>query len=209
MGPLLPGASETSEATQRVVDEEVKRIVETAHDGGHRRCCASIGQTSTRWSPPCSIARRSTRSTPTRPPACRATARARRAGRPDHQLTELERPATREARARGVPEADFGLVDQPTQVDLFAVAKRREVDQPAVDVAHDNVDGVELVQSARLSSTSAAGHLPARVRPPACGSSELIAVRARSPSSTSSPGAAHRVDPLGDPPRTAVACSSV
>jgi len=32
MGPLLPGASETSEATQRVVDAEVKRIVETAHE---------------------------------------------------------------------------------------------------------------------------------------------------------------------------------
>ncbi|MGZ4306762.1 MAG: ATP-dependent zinc metalloprotease FtsH, partial [Solirubrobacteraceae bacterium] len=32
MGPLLPGVSETSEATQRVVDAEVKRIVESAHD---------------------------------------------------------------------------------------------------------------------------------------------------------------------------------
>jgi len=32
MGPLLPGASETSEATQRVVDAEIKRIVESAHD---------------------------------------------------------------------------------------------------------------------------------------------------------------------------------
>jgi cell division protease FtsH len=32
MGPLLPGVSETSEATQRVVDAEVKRIVETAHE---------------------------------------------------------------------------------------------------------------------------------------------------------------------------------
>jgi cell division protease FtsH len=31
MGPLLPGASESSEATQRLVDEEVRRIVETAH----------------------------------------------------------------------------------------------------------------------------------------------------------------------------------
>jgi cell division protease FtsH len=31
MGPLLPGASETSEATQRLVDEEVRRIVESAH----------------------------------------------------------------------------------------------------------------------------------------------------------------------------------
>jgi cell division protease FtsH len=30
-GPWLPGASETSESTQRLVDEEVRRIVETAH----------------------------------------------------------------------------------------------------------------------------------------------------------------------------------
>src|SRR3712207_1785300 len=30
-GPLLPGASETSEETQRVVDEEVRRLVEDAH----------------------------------------------------------------------------------------------------------------------------------------------------------------------------------
>ena len=30
-GPLLPGTSETSEQTQRIVDEEVRRIVETAH----------------------------------------------------------------------------------------------------------------------------------------------------------------------------------
>jgi cell division protease FtsH len=31
MGPLLAGGSETSEATQRLVDEEVRRIVESAH----------------------------------------------------------------------------------------------------------------------------------------------------------------------------------
>ncbi len=31
-GPLLPGVSETSEATQRLIDEEVRRIVETAHN---------------------------------------------------------------------------------------------------------------------------------------------------------------------------------
>jgi cell division protease FtsH len=31
MGPLLPGVSETSESTQRLVDEEVRRIVERAH----------------------------------------------------------------------------------------------------------------------------------------------------------------------------------
>jgi cell division protease FtsH len=31
MNPFLPGASETSEATQRLIDEEVRRIVEAAH----------------------------------------------------------------------------------------------------------------------------------------------------------------------------------
>jgi cell division protease FtsH len=31
LGPLLPGVSETSEATQRMVDDEVRRIVESAH----------------------------------------------------------------------------------------------------------------------------------------------------------------------------------
>src|ERR1700716_2488842 len=31
MSVLLPGVSETSEATQRLIDEEVRRIVETAH----------------------------------------------------------------------------------------------------------------------------------------------------------------------------------
>ena len=31
MGPLLPGAAETSESTQRLVDEEVRRIVESAY----------------------------------------------------------------------------------------------------------------------------------------------------------------------------------
>ncbi|MGH2909687.1 MAG: hypothetical protein ACRDK8_10365, partial [Solirubrobacteraceae bacterium] len=29
--PLLPGVSETSERTQQLIDEEVRRIVETAH----------------------------------------------------------------------------------------------------------------------------------------------------------------------------------
>jgi cell division protease FtsH len=31
MGMLLPGASESSDATQRLVDEEVRRIVDSAH----------------------------------------------------------------------------------------------------------------------------------------------------------------------------------
>ncbi len=34
MGPFLPGVAETSESTQRLVDEEVRRIVESAHVGG-------------------------------------------------------------------------------------------------------------------------------------------------------------------------------
>ncbi len=47
-GPLLPGASETSQHTQLVVDEEVRRIVETAHEeatetlGGHRANLESL-----------------------------------------------------------------------------------------------------------------------------------------------------------------------
>ena len=41
-GPLLPGASETSPQTQWLIDEEVRRIVDDAHDevtqplSGHR-----------------------------------------------------------------------------------------------------------------------------------------------------------------------------
>ena len=31
-GPLLPGVSETSDYTQRLVDEEVRRLVEAAHE---------------------------------------------------------------------------------------------------------------------------------------------------------------------------------
>ena len=31
-GPLLPGADETSEETQRVIDEEVHRLVDGAHE---------------------------------------------------------------------------------------------------------------------------------------------------------------------------------
>ena len=31
MGPFLPGVSETSQSTQRLVDEETRRLVEDAH----------------------------------------------------------------------------------------------------------------------------------------------------------------------------------
>jgi cell division protease FtsH len=49
-GPLLPGASETSETTQRIVDEEVRRIVEEAHEevrellAAHREQLDSLAQ---------------------------------------------------------------------------------------------------------------------------------------------------------------------
>ena len=32
VGPLLPGVEKASEATQRIVDDEVRRIVDTAYD---------------------------------------------------------------------------------------------------------------------------------------------------------------------------------
>ena len=49
-GPLLPGASETSEATRRLIDEEVRRLVEGAHEdvtrllSDHREQLDSLAQ---------------------------------------------------------------------------------------------------------------------------------------------------------------------
>ena len=49
-GPLLPGVSETSEETRRLVDEEVRRLVEGAHEevtrllGDHREQLESLAQ---------------------------------------------------------------------------------------------------------------------------------------------------------------------
>jgi hypothetical protein len=39
---------------------------------------------------------------------------------------------------------DLGLVDEPAQVDLLAVLHGGEVDEPADDVAHDDVRRLEL-----------------------------------------------------------------
>ena len=62
-GPLLPGSQPASETTQRLVDDEVRRIVEEAYARGHaaahraprparlahrRRCCATRRSTRTR-----------------------------------------------------------------------------------------------------------------------------------------------------------------
>jgi cell division protease FtsH len=49
-GPFLPGASETSQATQRLVDEETRRLIESAHEevtrllGEHRAQLESLAQ---------------------------------------------------------------------------------------------------------------------------------------------------------------------
>ena len=72
--PLLPGAEPVSEATQELVDAEVRRIVDEElrrHPGAAR---ATTARSSTRWPRRCSSARRSTRSTPTRSPASSAAA---------------------------------------------------------------------------------------------------------------------------------------
>ncbi len=69
-GPLLPGASETSPQTQWLIDEEVRRIVDEAHDAvtqlltDHRE---QLTASPTR----CSRRKRSTRPMPTRPPVFR------------------------------------------------------------------------------------------------------------------------------------------
>ena len=77
MGPLLPGVSETSEATQRLVDEEVRRIVETAHSEVERTAALAPGRTSTRWPRPCLSGRRSTKPVPTPRPGFHGTRRRR------------------------------------------------------------------------------------------------------------------------------------
>src|SRR5262249_3454723 len=56
----------------------------------------------------------------------------------------LQRPTAGEARVGLMPEPDLVLVEQPAEIDLLAVANRREVDQAALDVAQHDVDGLEL-----------------------------------------------------------------
>ena len=68
-GPLLPGAEPVSEATQELVDAEVRRIVEEEHDEVRQPARATTATGSTRSPRRCSSARRSTRPTPTPPPA--------------------------------------------------------------------------------------------------------------------------------------------
>ena len=81
-GPLLPGASETSPQTQWLIDEEVRRIVD---DGPRRRspsCSPNTATSSTASPTRCSRPRRSTRPTPTPPPASRCARLNLRSRRP-------------------------------------------------------------------------------------------------------------------------------
>ena len=66
-GPFLPGAAEVSPDTQRVVDEEVRRIVEESHQQVRRAARAEPGASSTRLRPRSSSTRPWTRRTRTRP----------------------------------------------------------------------------------------------------------------------------------------------
>src|SRR4051812_43173853 len=61
----------------------------------------------------------------------------------------LERPPAGEPAGAVVPVADRALVAQPAQVDLLALPQRREVDQPAVEVADDDVEALEHLQHER------------------------------------------------------------
>ena len=72
--PFLPGASETSEHVQEIVDAEVRRIVEERRARDARAAARASAPASTRWRRRCSSARRSTRTRPTRSPACDARA---------------------------------------------------------------------------------------------------------------------------------------
>src|SRR5919202_4736543 len=55
-----------------------------------------------------------------------------------------EATASGEAGVELVPVLDLRLVDQPAEIDLLPVAHGGEVDEPADDVAHDDVRGPEL-----------------------------------------------------------------
>ena len=66
-GPLFPGAPEVSPETQKLVDDEVRRIVAESHEQVSR-CSENRGRLDA-LAGRCSSTRRSTRTTPTRPQA--------------------------------------------------------------------------------------------------------------------------------------------
>ena len=117
-GPLLPGVSETSEATQRLIDEEVRRLVEVSHEEVTRllarpsrrarepRAGAAEGRNARRARTPMRRrACRPTASAPTAPPPRRADSRCHRAGltrAATHARLPLERLGHRRSSRRGL-----------------------------------------------------------------------------------------------------------
>ena len=95
--PVFPGASEVSPDTQRLVDEEVRRIVAEAHE---QVVAAPAGapRSSTPWPKRCSSTRRWTRTTPTPPPASRTARRRSRCWHP--RRSRMGAPAPEAVRSR-------------------------------------------------------------------------------------------------------------
>ncbi len=130
-GPLLPGVSETSEETQQLVDQEVRRIVETAHEeavvtlSSHRAnldaLVAALLEHET-------LDQDAAYDAAGLPQNARPSLRRRRPVSVQQPWTGvvsgrlLERAAPAEPGLGLVPEADLALVvDQPAEVDLLTV----------------------------------------------------------------------------------------
>ena len=77
------------------------------------------------------------------------TGRQRHAAHDRRACVYLEGLAAAEAGLRRVPVADGRLVEQPAEVDLLAAEQRGEVDQAALEVAHDHVELLQVVEAER------------------------------------------------------------
>ena len=86
---LLPGAEPVSEATQELIDAEVRRIVDEEQDATRAAAGATTASGSTRWPRRCSSARRSTRRDAY---ARRRHRRAHAARRRELSLPDADRP---------------------------------------------------------------------------------------------------------------------
>src|SRR5688572_28541697 len=71
---------------------------------------------------------------------------ARRSWAPSERRRSVKRLPAPVAVLDVVPPVDRVLAQLPAEIDLLAVADRREVDQPAVDVAHDDAGLLERAE---------------------------------------------------------------
>src|SRR5207253_994768 len=67
------------------------------------------------------------------------------------RLFGVDRPASCEAFFQPVPERNVVLAEPPAEQDLLALAPRRKVDEPLVEVLDDRAAPVDLVHAARNS----------------------------------------------------------